>query len=78
MNLLFYPAQIAAYRLLQTMIKERLALDKDARFDLYSTVEESIHPDKSNMITSDLWSEATFFLQAGERSTFIYLLNSTC
>ncbi|KAI0201477.1 cytochrome P450 [Astrocystis sublimbata] len=72
LNLIFYPTQIATYRLLQTMIKERLALDKHARFDLCSTIGESIYPDKSKLETSDLWSEATFFLQAGGDTT------STC
>ncbi|KAI1129658.1 cytochrome P450, partial [Nemania abortiva] len=72
LNLIFYRVQMRAYRLLQTMIKERLALDKDVMPDLYASVADSLGPGPDKLQIPELWSEALFFLQAGGDTT------STC
>ncbi|KAI1326131.1 cytochrome P450 [Xylariaceae sp. FL0255] len=64
LNLFLFRIQIKSYRLLQTIIKERLALEKEARFDLYSSLAGS-----DKLEVNDIWSEATFFLQAGHGDT---------
>lgn len=71
MNLSFYKIQIGAYRLLETMIKQRVSMDKDAKKDLYSFVAEALGPGSDQLDKTDLWSEAVFFLQAGELTVHI-------
>ncbi|KAI1074441.1 cytochrome P450 [Whalleya microplaca] len=73
MNLSFYKIQMGAYRLLETMIKQRLAIDKDAKHDLYSYVADDLGPGSDQLDQTDLWSEAIFFLQAGGDTTSLCL-----
>lgn len=54
LNLVFFRVQMGAYRLLQTMIKERLALDKDAMPDLYASVADSLGPGPDRLQISEL------------------------
>lgn len=56
-------------RTIQKMIKARLAKDKHAEHDFYSFVSEGMAISKDQSIwTSEIWSEAIFFLTAGKCS----------
>ncbi|KAK9794166.1 putative Cytochrome P450 [Seiridium cardinale] len=66
--------------LMEKMVKSRMALDKDARHDLYSFVADDLDSGSGSLRQSDLWAECNFFLTAaGETSksalsaTFFYL-----
>lgn len=59
-------------RSIESMVKARIGLDKDAKFDLYNVamnhnIEHNIesHTSKEDMIKSELWAEAVFFITAG-------------
>ncbi|KAI0868254.1 cytochrome P450 [Hypoxylon argillaceum] len=57
-------------RTIQKMIKARLAKDKHAEHDFYSLVTEGKTLSKEESIwTSEIWSEAIFFLTAGGDTT---------
>ena len=51
--------------MLQLMIKSRLAQDKDAQNDLYSFLADHLSDPSASITTSELWSEALFFMPAG-------------
>lgn len=75
-------------RSIESMVKARIGLDKDAKFDLYNiamnhNIEHNIESDtsKEDMIKSELWAEAMFFITAGtcnSRSYHIRLTISWC
>lgn len=58
---------------IQKMVEARMALDKDAKHDLYKiALSEAIAGDEK-LLGSELWSEAVFFITAGActpRKTF--------
>ncbi|KAI1110017.1 cytochrome P450 [Nemania sp. NC0429] len=57
-------------RTIQKMIKARLAKDRHAEHDFYSIVSEDMTVPKDESIwTSEIWSEAIFFLTAGGDTT---------
>lgn len=73
MNLVFFKTRLKAFRMIEGIIKDRLALEKGAKYDLYSIVADSIGTDKDSIRQTDLWSEALFFLTAG-RFSFLFAL----
>ncbi|KJZ75114.1 hypothetical protein HIM_05600 [Hirsutella minnesotensis 3608] len=73
--------------ILNAMITNRLAMDKDAKHDLYSyAVDEMGGRDAASLADSELWAEAFFFIVAGGNTIaaticalFFYLSrNSSC
>ncbi|KAI1100847.1 cytochrome P450 [Jackrogersella minutella] len=83
---IFYEAREKYYRLLETMIRTRLAQEKQAKRDLYYFIADSVEADPESLRGGDLWMEALFFLVAGGDttasaicSTFFYLSrNRSC
>jgi cytochrome P450 len=59
-------------RSIESMVKARMELDKDAKFDLYNVAMNNnikTHTSEDDMIKSELWAEAVFFITAG---TYVY------
>lgn len=63
-------------RSIENMVKARTQLDKDAKFDFYNVamhhnIEHNIesHTSKEDMVKSELWAEAVFFITAGTCDT---------
>lgn len=57
-------------RSVENMVKARMELSTDAKFDLYniaSSLSDSVGSDTSedDIIKSELWAEAVFFITAG-------------
>jgi cytochrome P450 len=52
------------YTSVQTMIRARMALPKDAKHDFYSLASGD-SPGEPGLISKDLWAEAVFFIAAG-------------
>jgi hypothetical protein len=63
---ILYALRMKYYFLLKRMVKERLALGKQAREDLFSYVMDAKDPETGTKISlGELVSEATFFFPAG-------------
>jgi hypothetical protein len=61
-----YALRMRYYFVLKRMVKERLALGKQAREDLFSYVMDAKDPETGTKINlGELVSEATFFFPAG-------------
>ncbi|ROW10230.1 hypothetical protein VMCG_01962 [Cytospora schulzeri] len=76
----FYEVREKYWRLMENMIKSRMAEDKHAKPDLYSFVADAMSADPDSLRGGTLWSEASFFLIAGGdtvstgiSATFFYL-----
>ncbi|KAI1863589.1 hypothetical protein JX265_008806 [Neoarthrinium moseri] len=65
----FYPSWDRFTSLLQTMIRSRLAQDKDAQNDFYAHVSNALATDDEDPQQIDLWTEAMFFTIAGGDTT---------
>ncbi|KAK0634894.1 cytochrome P450 [Bombardia bombarda] len=61
----FYEAREKYWRLVETMIKSRVTLDRHAKPDLYSFVADTLTANPDSIRGSHLWLEALFFLTAG-------------
>ncbi|KAI8963500.1 cytochrome P450 [Daldinia sp. FL1419] len=69
LSIIFYKVQISTYKLVISMIKERMALEKNAKEDLYSFVADTLMSGPGKMDEEYLLNEATFLLQAGGDTT---------
>ncbi|KAK7923587.1 hypothetical protein PG985_007658 [Apiospora marii] len=81
--LLGAPKLLKFRRLLHTMIKARMAEDKDAHHDLYSAVANHVGKGEQGIYDGELWPEAVLFILAGGSTTaaamsaaFFYLSRS--
>ncbi|KAI1085856.1 cytochrome P450 [Whalleya microplaca] len=54
----------------QTMIRTRMAQDKDAHHDLYSIMADYIGKGQEGLYRGELWPEAILFIMAGAQSSF--------
>lgn len=54
-------------RVLQNLIKTRVALPKDAQHDFYSIAASDDSPDEDSLKQTELWSEASAFIPAGKQ-----------
>ncbi|RYP81172.1 hypothetical protein DL769_002120 [Monosporascus sp. CRB-8-3] len=80
-KLLFQADREKTARLMEMMIRSRMAEDKDAKRDLYSFVADALDAkDDEGLRLNDLWYEAFFFIIAGGdtiatalSATFFYL-----
>lgn len=52
-------------RSIQNMVEARMALDKDAKHDLYKLALSDKKGDDEGLLQSELWAEAVFFITAG-------------
>ena len=66
---LFYKARERYWRLVEKMLRSRMAMDTHAKADLYSHVAGVYGVDKDNLRGGDLWLEGIFFLIAGGDTT---------
>lgn len=65
-NLLFRQEREKTARLIETMIRSRMADDTKARRDLFSFVADAVNAkDDEGLRLGDLWYEAFFFIVAG-------------
>ncbi|CAJ2502539.1 Uu.00g099330.m01.CDS01 [Anthostomella pinea] len=56
-------------RLMEKIVTTRMALEKDARHDLYSFVAHALDAKSGGLRQSELWAEAQFFLTAAGETT---------
>ncbi|KAI2609364.1 cytochrome P450 [Hypoxylon fragiforme] len=69
-NLLFRQGREKTARLIETMIRSRMADDTKARRDLFSFVADAVNAkDDEGLRLGDLWYEAFFFIVAGGDTT---------
>ncbi|KAK7751565.1 hypothetical protein SLS62_006515 [Diatrype stigma] len=61
--------RVRLFQLIETMIKARLAQDKDARQDLFFYAADDFKAGTDGLRLGNLWSEAVFFLPAGGDTT---------
>lgn len=63
--------------MITTIIKTRMAQDKDAHHDLYSIVADDVGKDQEGLYQDELWPEALLFILAG-RSAYPWQSVSAC
>lgn len=60
------------------MVEARMALDKDAKHDLYKIALSAAMDGNERLLESELWAEAVFFITAGAHTlrteTFFVML----
>ncbi|RYP11509.1 hypothetical protein DL764_000032 [Monosporascus ibericus] len=61
--------RVRLFNLIETMIKARLAQDKDARRDLFFYAADDFREGNDGLRLGNLWTEAIFFLPAGGDTT---------
>lgn len=83
-NLLFRQEREKTARLIETMIRNRMADDANARRDLFSFLADAVNAkDDDGLRLGDLWYEAFFFIIAGMLANLlslspIWVLNGSC
>lgn len=73
-NLLFHQEREKTARLIETMIRNRMADDVNAKRDLFSFVADAVDAkDDDGLRLGDLWYEAFFFIIAGMLASLLSL-----
>ncbi|ROW18107.1 hypothetical protein VPNG_00185 [Cytospora leucostoma] len=65
LNYLQRDNKLKYWRLLQTMIKTRMAQDKHAQTDLFSFIADAMSAQPDTLNGGAMWTEAAFFMSAG-------------
>lgn len=65
LNYLAAEAREKYWRLLQTMIKTRMAQEKNSKPDFYSMVSDALDAEPDTLKGGSMWTEALFFMSAG-------------
>ncbi|KAK8087562.1 hypothetical protein PG997_002523 [Apiospora hydei] len=63
------PKLLKFHRLVHTMIKTRMAKDKDAHHDLYAVLADHLGKGQQGLYKGELWPEAILFILAGGNTT---------
>ncbi|KAK8054808.1 hypothetical protein PG993_000035 [Apiospora rasikravindrae] len=63
------PKLLRFHRLVHTMIKTRMAKDKDAQHDLYAVLADHLGKGQEGLYKGELWPEAILFILAGGNTT---------